>query len=644
MKHSPPAARAAPEGQSPALAPLLSGAPAPRWYVRLAFALATFCGGTALTLLLVLLLREAEANRFTERFHRRSAQLVGDLRRDLEREAELTFTIAALWDVSESFRAPIFERFVAGGLAFDSGLESLSWLERVPSLGREAFEARRTADGTPLRLIEPGPDGVAVRAARRSDHFPVVESAAREGATAPPLGLDFASFPEREAAMDRARRTGAIQAVGHRPQLLFVPLRAGEEPPADPAERDLRLEGFVVAALSISDCLHRATRSAADDCELHLFAMVDERPEQPVVSGSSEIGADSTTLLGRRHAYLEEWESAGQRWKAVVVPTRAAQPRDEARWSWLALAAGLSLSLAGTLAVARFTRERRRLEREVRQFWELSTELLCLLDAAGVVRRANPAWEAQLGEAAAPIGRTLLDLLHEDDRGAAGESLRKARGGAAAAGFDARLRTQSGRWRWFQWSLAPDESRRAFHAVARDVTEQRQTFEELERRATLDPLTHVLTRRALFERLAQEIRRAKRYSTPLALAVLDLDHFKEVNDRHGHAAGDELLKRLGQLLRKALRDSDLAGRFGGDEFVVVMPQTELDAARKAAARILRSFHEKGAITAADGTVIPLRCSIGVAALGPAIKDATALVEQADAQLYEAKGRGRGRIE
>ncbi|MBM4014410.1 MAG: GGDEF domain-containing protein [Planctomycetes bacterium] len=643
MKLPPAFARSAPRAAGAASSPPAADPPTSRWYIRLAFALTTFLGGTALTLLVVLLLRKAEANRFTEIFHRRAAQAVGELQRDFERDVELAFTIAALWDLSESFRTPIFERFVAGDLTFESDLEVLGWIERVPSLGREAFEARLAADGSPLRLIEPGADGVAMRATRRAEHFPVVVAAGRDGAAIPPVGLDFAAFPDRLAAMERARRTGTIQAIGHLPQLLLVPHYAGETPPDDEAARDQRLEGFVVVAVSITDCLRRAARAVRDDAEIHLFAL-DEGREQPIALEPASGALASATLLEQRHAWREEWVTAGQHWRTVMVPTAAAEARDGARWSWLVLATGLSLSLAGGLAVARVTRERRRLEREVRQFWELSNELLCLLDAAGVVRRANPAWEAQLGEAIAPLGRPLLDLLHEEDRPAASDALHKARGGAAAAGFDARLREQGGRWRWFQWSLAPDEARRSFHAAARDVTAQRQTFEELERRATLDPLTHVLTRRALFERLGKEIHRAKRYGTPLALAVLDLDHFKEVNDRHGHATGDELLKRLGLLLRKALRDSDLAGRFGGDEFVVVMPQTEFDAARKAAARILRSFHDKGAITAADGTVIPLRCSIGVASLGPAIEDATALVEQADAQLYEAKVRGRGRIE
>lgn len=618
---------------------------AKRWYLRLAWALTTFLGGATLTLLIVLLLREAEANRFTARFHRRAALQVGEFHRDLEHEAKVTYAIASLWDISESFRAPIFERFVGRGFDFDSAAVALCWLERVPSIGREAFEQLVAPNGERYRIVEPGDGGLTVAAARRGEHFPVRYAATKDGAPAPPYGLDFAAFPDRLAAMERARDSGAITAAGHPLLHFFVPLYSGEEPPIDAAERDRRLEGFAVAVVPIVARIESSLRELdLGEFDLRLLMAAPGEPEQEVWGAPRIASIETFDLIEDRHAYQEEWEVAGLHWHAIAVPTLLARVRDGERWSWLAAITGLALTSIGTWAVVRFTRERRRLEREVRQFWELSAELLAVLDPAGYLRRTNPAWETQLGIGEGLIGRPLVDLLHENDRDACREALRKARSGSHSAGFDGRLRTSSGRWRWFQWNLAPDEANRYCHVAARDVTEQRQTFEELERRATLDPLTNVLTRRALFERLGLEIRRSKRYGTPLSLAVLDLDRFKEVNDRHGHTVGDELLRRLGQLLRKALRDSDLAGRFGGDEFVVVMPQTDLDAARKAAARILRSFHEHGAITTADGTVIPLRCSIGVAALGPAITDAMGLVEQADAHLYEAKGRGRAGAE
>lgn len=638
--------------QSPSVTPPAVPERASRWYVRAVWALATALAGAALTTLLVLLLRESEANRFTARFYRRAALLIDELRHDFEMEVDLTHTIASVWDVSEAFREPIFAHFVDVGLSVNSSVIELGYLTRVPALGRAAFEnPPASSGGAGHPIVEPGAEGTLVPALRRPDHFPVADAAATPWSRTPTLvhGLDFAAFPDCLAAIERAKRTGTIQSAGHSLLFVFVPLYGGEPLPTSEEDRDIRFEGITVAVVRMLDRITDAVHSFDHgEIRLHLWLQAEGAADSLIYSSDRQAGDAPrlpVELLQNRHAYLKEWELAGQHWRVVALPTPGATERDGARWSWLALAAGLALTVFGTLTVARSTRERRRLTREVSQFWELSAELLCVTDRGGVLRRVNPAWETLLGSSdELLLGHTLPELLHDDDRAAAVETLAKLRRGRVALQFDGRLRASNGHWRWFQWSVAPDEDGEAFHGVARDVTEQRQTLAEMEKRATIDPLTNVLTRRALFERLGLEIRRAKRYGIALSLAVLDLDHFKKVNDRHGHATGDELLRRLGQLLRKALRDTDIAGRFGGDEFVVVMPQTGLDDARKAAARILRSFHDRGAITAENGAVIPLRCSIGVASLGPAIKDAMALVEQADAALYLAKRKGRGGIE
>jgi len=638
--NDPPALRAAPPHD-----------PAARWYVRAAWALTTAIAGLALTLLVVLLLRQSEAERFTTRFHRRASLLIGEFRRNLDHEAQIARNIAAIWDLSEAFTADIFERFHGRGLTGGARLRSLDYVERVPSLAREAFEQRMRPGGGRYVIHELDASGQAISAVRRPEHYPVAYHAFDQDGPdqGDAYGLDFAAWPDRLAAMERAKRGGVAASTCDHELRLFHPIYAGEELPATENERERRLEGFAVATLDVA----KLVADSIDDSfllELHLHVWtlgVDGKGERLVYPDDRAAAADAPTparLLEDVHAYQDEWELAGQRWRAIAAPTLASREREGARWSWLALAAGLACTVAGTTAVTSATRERRRLSREVRQFWDLSTELLCVADRAGVLRRINPAWETLLGiEQHELVGRPLVELVHPDDRAATESLLGRLAARGATLQLEARLRATGGRWRWFQWSITSEDEGRTIHAIARDVTEQRHTFEELERRATIDPLTQVLTRRALFERLSLEIRRAKRYQTPLSIAVLDLDRFKEVNDRHGHAAGDELLRRLGQLLRQTQRDVDLAGRFGGDEFVIVMPQTDLDHARKAAARILRAFHERGAIKAADGSPIPLRASIGIATLTTDVKDATALVSLADDQLYTAKGRGRGRV-
>ncbi len=158
----------------------------------------------------------------------------------------------------------------------------------------------------------------------------------------------------------------------------------------------------------------------------------------------------------------------------------------------------------------------------------------------------------------------------------------------------------------------------------------------LERRALIDPLTGLYRAEFFSEALEVELRRVGRYGGEVALVVLDLDDFKQVNDQHGHAAGNEVLRRAGAVVRKAARDSDLAARFGGEELVLLVRGDER-AATRAAARVvegLRDAHFAGGLH--------VTCSAGVAALA-AGGDSAALFAAADEALYEAKRRGKNRV-
>jgi diguanylate cyclase (GGDEF)-like protein len=156
-----------------------------------------------------------------------------------------------------------------------------------------------------------------------------------------------------------------------------------------------------------------------------------------------------------------------------------------------------------------------------------------------------------------------------------------------------------------------------------------------------DPLTGLNNRRHLDEILDYEFRRAQRYDHGLALMVLDLDHFKKINDTYGHLGGDAVLRSLGILLRTHLRETDIAGRYGGEEFVIVLPETGLDAAKKVAEH-LRALIEKMAVDF-EGLLIPVTCSIGVGVLRPEHAELKALLHEADAALYRSKQAGRNRV-
>jgi diguanylate cyclase (GGDEF)-like protein len=164
----------------------------------------------------------------------------------------------------------------------------------------------------------------------------------------------------------------------------------------------------------------------------------------------------------------------------------------------------------------------------------------------------------------------------------------------------------------------------------------------VERQALVDGLTGLANRRQCEESLADELARVERFGGSLAVVVADLDWFKDVNDRYGHPAGDTVLHDFATLLQETLRDVDIAGRWGGEEFLMVLPGTDLAGGARVAERIRVSLAGRIVLTA-DGTPIPVTASFGVAATPP-LRTASELFAAADAAMYEAKRAGKNRVE
>ena len=164
--------------------------------------------------------------------------------------------------------------------------------------------------------------------------------------------------------------------------------------------------------------------------------------------------------------------------------------------------------------------------------------------------------------------------------------------------------------------------------------------------ATYESLTGLPRREAILEVLARELERAERYGRPLTVGMADLDHFKEVNDRYGHLAGDGLLKHVAQVLAGGLRSTDAVGRYGGEEFLLVLPETDLGGARVVADK-LRRLVEDVREPMDDGSEASVTVSIGLASLGTkgsgTLTSARELLKLADQALYRAKEEGRNRI-
>ena len=181
-----------------------------------------------------------------------------------------------------------------------------------------------------------------------------------------------------------------------------------------------------------------------------------------------------------------------------------------------------------------------------------------------------------------------------------------------------------------------------FRATNATISESARRQKQFEQDATVDALTGLNNRRWLDGRLDRIIDRHRRDGASLSIIMLDVDHFKRFNDDYGHLAGDEVLAAVGRTLLSSLRPTDLAVRYGGEEFLVILPGTDLEGADRAAQR-LRAVVLSMKVVSSDGSPLPrVTVSLGVAAL--AEQGALSLIKRADDALYRAKRAGRNRVE
>ena len=179
----------------------------------------------------------------------------------------------------------------------------------------------------------------------------------------------------------------------------------------------------------------------------------------------------------------------------------------------------------------------------------------------------------------------------------------------------------------------------AFNTMSEQLS---KAFAELERRSNTDGLTGLLNHRAMHQALAVEMARSRRYGNAYSLLLLDIDDLKLLNDTHGHPAGDRLLSQVGRILGEHTRQADIVGRVGGDEFMLIMPETRPDAATAAAEKLLESISAEPYV-AADGRRIPVHVSMGIASFPEDGDETNALVTCADTNLYTSKRRGGNAI-
>jgi diguanylate cyclase (GGDEF)-like protein len=173
------------------------------------------------------------------------------------------------------------------------------------------------------------------------------------------------------------------------------------------------------------------------------------------------------------------------------------------------------------------------------------------------------------------------------------------------------------------------------------VLSKAMLFNQMEMHSRIDGLTGVLRRQAFMDRLGDEIKKANAFHSPFSLFMVDIDHFKSVNDGHGHAAGDAVLSRVGQILKESVYETDVVGRYGGEEFIVLLPRAEAQGVGRKAEQLRQRFERE--IISSGFEQLRITVSIGIAHFPTHGRTADDLIARADAALYQAKETGRNKV-
>lgn len=205
--------------------------------------------------------------------------------------------------------------------------------------------------------------------------------------------------------------------------------------------------------------------------------------------------------------------------------------------------------------------------------------------------------------------------------------------------------TKTGQPIWFDINVFPmldsDGNVEYFAAIERDLTEQKRQQARLEIMATIDPLTELPNRQHILKAARREFSRSSRYHRPFSIMMIDIDHFKKVNDKYGHVVGDKVLAEIARVCGQELRDPDILGRIGGEEFVLLLPDTPQASALHVAERMRTRL--ASTLLSIDGHTFHMTASFGVVERINSDDDFTTMLDRADMAMYEAKQGGRNRV-
>ena len=276
------------------------------------------------------------------------------------------------------------------------------------------------------------------------------------------------------------------------------------------------------------------------------------------------------------------------------------------------------------------------LESQIEGFLNVNIDMLGIGDREGHLLRINRKFEEVLGyQEAEIVGQNVITFVHPDDRQLTLDALVAVKTQDSVQSYVNRIRCKNGTYRLIEWNSTPGIGRFVYIS-ARDITKTRLLEEQLREKANRDELTGLFNRHYFDLIIDDSLHHADRYNEPLSILLLDIDHFKQVNDTYGHPVGDELLRSVARTISRSVRESDFVIHFGGEEFIILLPRTDLQGAQTVAEKIRQAIEsnplpEVGVSTASLGIAEHIR-----------YESFRHWYRRVDEALYQAKQSGRNR--
>ncbi len=573
---------------------------------------------------------------------------------------------SGLFKASNSVERYKFEQYVAAlNLAENyPGIQGVGFSQIIPSDKKAQHIASIRSEGFSEYTIRP--EG------QRDIYTSIIYLEPFLGRNLRAFGYDMFSEPTRHAAMQKAIDSGKttlsgkvklVQETGKHEQagfLMYAPIYRNGTNNETLTERREHILGWVYAPFRMNDLMQGLFGEHANDLSIQIF------DEKNMSTETLMYDSENDNLAIADLAKTQQLQIEDHMWTIHIQGLPSINSRIDVNRAKQVATVGAVISVLLSLLIWFLTTGR---EHAIKVAERMNSELIIERQhLSGIIEGTHVGtwtWNVQTGETkfnelwAKFIGYELSELeptsietwmkfTHPDDVKSSETLLKKHFFGELEYyECEARMRHKDGHWIWVLdrgkvTSWTSDGKPLMMFGTHTDITERKRLELELTKQAHLDYLTGLSNRRHFMEQADVELSRAIRYDTPLSLLMLDIDFFKNVNDTYGHQVGDTVLQVLSKVCQDTMRQVDVVGRLGGEEFAVILPETTSEEALEVAERLRESI-AKTAVNIPVGLPIYFSVSIGVSTLSNKDINIDTLLSQADKALYEAKETGRNKV-